>query len=83
MEIGNRYIVTSHGVDLKFNTFQNILRIFEASFATNTQKKVFKSNEWIPKGIKISYKHKRDFYLNSQTSNNQAVRFYYKKYFKI
>jgi hypothetical protein len=68
----------SHDVDLKFNTFQSILRIFEASFPTNTQKKVFKSNEWITKGIKISCKHKRDLYLNSRTSNNQAVKICYK-----
>jgi hypothetical protein len=36
----------SCGVELKFDTFQSIfLRIFEASFPTNMQKKVFKSNE--------------------------------------
>jgi uncharacterized SAM-dependent methyltransferase len=70
----------SHGVDLKFKTFHNIIsRIFEASFPTNTQEKVFKSNEWITKGIKTSSKHKHDLYLNSRTSNNQAVKSYYKK----
>jgi hypothetical protein len=74
-----------HGVDVKFSTFQNILRTFEASFPAITQKKVFKSNEWITKGMKISciHKHKHDFYQISQTSNNQAVKIYYKKYCKI
>jgi hypothetical protein len=38
-------VYNSHDVDLKFNISVKILRIFEASFPTNTQKKVFKMNE--------------------------------------
>jgi hypothetical protein len=48
-------------------------------FLINTQKNVFKSNGWLTKGIKISCKYKCDLYLNSQTSNNQAVKIYKKK----
>jgi hypothetical protein len=43
-----------------------------------TQKKVFKTNEWITKDIKISSEHKHGLYLNSQTSSNQAVKIYFK-----
>jgi hypothetical protein len=50
---------------LKFNVFLNILRISEATFPTVTQKKVFKTNEWITEGIKISYTRKLDLCCDS------------------
>jgi hypothetical protein len=65
-------VLNSHDTDLKFNTFLNIfLRLFEASFPTKTQKKVFENNEWIIKGIKTFCRHKRELYLNCRSSDNQ------------
>jgi hypothetical protein len=60
----------SHDIDSKFNTFLNIfLRLFEVSFPTKTQKKVFENNEWITKGIKTSCRYKSDLYLNCRSSD--------------
>jgi hypothetical protein len=50
------WVCNSHGLDLKFNTFLNIIRIYKESFPTNTQKKIFKTKEWITKIIKVSCK---------------------------
>jgi hypothetical protein len=53
------------------------------SFPTKTEKRMFKNNEWITKGFETSCKHKRDLYLNCQTSNNQIMKIHYKKYCKV
>jgi hypothetical protein len=77
-------VLNSHDVGSKFNTFLNIfLRNFEVSFPTKTEKRMFANNEWITKGIKTSCEHKRDLYLNCQTSDNKIMKIHYRKYCKI
>jgi hypothetical protein len=76
--------LNSHDIDSKFNTFLNIfLTLFEASFPTKTQKKVFENNEWITKGIKTSCRYKRELYLNCRSSDNQIMKIHYRKYCRI
>jgi hypothetical protein len=77
-------VLNGHDIDSKFNTFLNIfLRLFEASFPTKTQKKVFENNEGITKGIKTSCRFKRDLYLNCRSSDNQIMKIHYRKYCRI
>jgi hypothetical protein len=74
-------VSNSNDVNSKFNTFINIfLRNFEANFPTKTAKRISENNEWITKGIKTSCKHKRDLYLNCQSSNNQLMKIHLRKY---
>jgi hypothetical protein len=72
---------TNENVDSLFNNFLNTyLRIFYHSFPL---KKVFhkRSNKpWITTGIKISSQHKRDLFLLCRSSNNPALKHYYKTY---
>jgi hypothetical protein len=70
-------LLSGGDMDSKFSSFLNIfLRIFETSFPTETEKKLFETNVWITKGIKTSCKHKRALYLNSRISNNQHSSVY-------
>jgi hypothetical protein len=77
-------VLNSNDVDSKFNTFLNIFfRNFEVSFPTKTVKRMSENNEWITEGIKTSCKHKRDLFLNCQSSNNQLMKIHCRIYCKI
>jgi hypothetical protein len=56
--INCKQVLISHDVDSKFNTFLNILRIFQASFLTKIENWVFENNGWITKWLKTSTEHK-------------------------
>jgi hypothetical protein len=57
-------VLSKHEAFWKYNTFLNILRTYETSFPTKTERRVFNNNEWITKVIRTSCKHKRNLSLN-------------------
>jgi hypothetical protein len=70
--------------DVVSDTLLNIfLRYFEASFLTKTKKRISENKRWITTGIKTSWKHKQDPFLNFQSSNNRITKIDYRKYGKI
>ena len=78
-------IFNSEDVDAMFNSLLNIhLRIFYSSFPL---KKVINrnsnDNNWITSGIKISCRHKREFYLICRNSNNLELKIHCLEYCKI
>jgi hypothetical protein len=71
-------------VNLMFNSFLNTyLRIFYSCFPLIRIKSSKYNNNWITIGIRTSCKRKRELFLLTRSSNNAALKQYYKVYCKI
>ena len=75
-------VFNSNDTNAKFNNFLNTyLRCYTACFEKiNICNNYRFRNGWITKGIKASCKRKRELFLVSRSSNNFALKQYYKKY---
>ena len=66
-----------------FNSFLNTyLRIFHSSFPLIRSKSRNNRLDWLTSGIRTSCKHKRELFLLLRSSNNPALKQYYKLYCK-
>jgi hypothetical protein len=68
-----------------YNRFQGIfLRHYEASFPLFYTNYKASDNDWVMKGIKISYTKKRELYsLYTNNKDNIQIRDHYKKYCNV
>jgi len=75
---------SDNDVNVIFNNFFNMyLRIFCGSFPLHKFLVRNKCKGWLPKGILILCRHKKDLYLLCRMSNNIVLKSFYKKYCKI
>jgi hypothetical protein len=77
-------VFNNNDVNLMFNYFLNTyLNIFHSSFPIVRSTTKNYVNNWITPGIKTSCKSKRELFLLTKTSNDSAMKRYYKAYCKV
>ena len=80
-------VFSTSDVNIMFSNFLNTyLRCIFSSFVkkkNDVLKQTRPSNEWISKGIKVSCRRKKELYEISRSSNDLAIKLYYKKYCTI
>jgi hypothetical protein len=76
-------IFGGNDVNVIFNNFLNTyLRIFYSSFIKRKIKSKPKGNAWLTTGIQISFRNKRNLYLQCRTSYDSYLKEHYKQYCK-